>query len=35
MEYGSFVKCKENGKFRLEGKEYIVHDGDIMNIRHG
>ncbi len=35
MEFGSFVKCKENGKFRLEGKEYVVHDGDIMNIRHG
>lgn len=32
---GSFAKCKEHGHFRLEGKEYIVQDGDILNIRHG
>ncbi len=32
---GSFAKCKEKGLFRLEGKEYIVKDGDILNIRHG
>jgi hypothetical protein len=31
---GSMAKCKEKGHFRLEGKEYIVHDGDILNIRH-
>jgi ribosome-binding ATPase YchF (GTP1/OBG family) len=31
---GSMAKCKEKGLFRLEGKEYIVHDGDILNIRH-
>lgn len=31
---GSIAKCKEKGHFRLEGKEYIVHDGDILNIRH-
>ncbi|HON45383.1 MAG TPA: redox-regulated ATPase YchF [Planctomycetota bacterium] len=30
---GSEQKVKENGKFRLEGKEYIVKDGDILNIR--
>lgn len=35
MAEGSFVKCKEKGLFRLEGKEYIVKDGDILNIRHG
>lgn len=33
-EYGSFTKCKEKGVFRLEGKDYIVRDGDIMHIRH-
>ncbi len=33
-ELGSFAKCKEKGVFRLEGKEYIVQDGDIMHIRH-
>lgn len=30
----SFNKCKEAGAWRLEGKEYIVKDGDILNIRH-
>jgi hypothetical protein len=34
MKYGSFGKCKEAGVWRLEGKEYIVKDGDILNIRH-
>lgn len=34
MKYGSFAKCKEAGVWRLEGKEYIVKDGDILNIRH-
>jgi GTP-binding protein YchF len=31
---GSFAKTKEAGQWRLEGKEYIVRDGDIMSIRH-
>jgi GTP-binding protein YchF len=31
---GSFAKVKESGHWRLEGKEYIVADGDIMSIRH-
>lgn len=35
IEAGSWVKAKETGKMRLEGKEYIVKDGDIMVIRHG
>ncbi len=30
----SFAKAKEAGCWRLEGKEYIVRDGDIMEIRH-
>jgi GTP-binding protein YchF len=30
----SFAKVKEKGLWRLEGKEYIVHEGDILNIRH-
>lgn len=30
---GSEKKVKEAGKFRLEGKEYTVRDGDILNIR--
>lgn len=35
MKFGSFAKCKENGVFRLEGKDYIVSDGDILHVRHG
>jgi len=31
---GSFAKAKEAGHWRLEGKEYVVKDGDILNIRH-
>ncbi len=31
---GSFPKVKEAGQWRLEGKEYIVKDGDVMSIRH-
>ncbi len=30
---GSLSACKEKGLLRLEGKEYIVKDGDILNIR--
>jgi ribosome-binding ATPase YchF (GTP1/OBG family) len=26
---------RKQGKLRLEGKEYIVADGDILNIRSG
>ncbi|MGB5875686.1 MAG: DUF933 domain-containing protein [Bacteroidota bacterium] len=32
---GSFAKAREAGKWRLEGKDYIVKDGDIMSIRNG
>ncbi|KAB2909780.1 MAG: redox-regulated ATPase YchF [Ignavibacteriales bacterium] len=34
ITHGSFAKCKDAGVWRLEGKEYIVKDGDILNIRH-
>ena len=30
---GSEAKCREAGKLRLEGKEYIVRDGDIIHFR--
>jgi GTP-binding protein YchF len=33
IEFGSEVKIKEAGKLGVEGKEYIVEDGDIMNFR--
>ncbi|HVP38373.1 MAG TPA: DUF933 domain-containing protein [Candidatus Saccharimonadales bacterium] len=33
MEAGSLAHAREKGWLRLEGKEYVVHDGDILNIR--
>ena len=33
IKYGSAEKCKENGKLRIEGKEYIVKDGDVLYFR--
>lgn len=33
MKYGSENACKEAGKLRIEGKNYIVQDGDVLNIR--
>ena len=33
VEYGTEVKLKAAGKMRLEGKEYVVLDGDVCNFR--
>jgi GTP-binding protein YchF len=33
IAHGSEAKCKEAGKFRLEGKEYVVKDADIIHFR--
>ena len=39
ISFADFVACKgeqgakEAGKMRLEGKDYVVHDGDIMHFR--
>ncbi len=33
VAYGSEQKVKEAGKMRVEGKEYIVKDGDVMHFR--
>ncbi len=30
---GSFSRLKESGKLRLEGKDYIVADGDVLQVR--
>jgi ribosome-binding ATPase YchF (GTP1/OBG family) len=30
---GSMAACKEHGEVRLEGKEYVVKDGDVINFR--
>ncbi len=33
MKRGSMAACRDHGEVRLEGKEYIVQDGDIINFR--
>ena len=33
IKYGTELKVKENGKLRLEGKDYIMQDGDIVYFR--
>jgi GTP-binding protein YchF len=33
--YGGVKEVKAHGRFRLEGKEYVVQDGDLIVIRHG
>jgi GTP-binding protein YchF len=33
ITYGSEAACRENGKLRIEGKEYLVQDGDVMHFR--
>ena len=33
VELGGEAGCKNAGKLRMEGKEYVVQDGDIMHFR--
>ena len=33
ITHGSEAKCREAGKLRLEGKDYVVKDGDIIHFR--
>jgi GTP-binding protein YchF len=33
VEAGSVAAAREKGKYRLEGKEYVVQDGDVMHFR--
>lgn len=33
LEIGSWAKAKEQGRIRVEGKDYVVHDGDVLEIR--
>jgi GTP-binding protein YchF len=34
VELGSIPKAKEVGKLRIEGKEYVVQDGDVIEFQH-
>ena len=31
---GTLAACRDYGELRLEGKEYVVQDGDVINFRH-
>ena len=33
VELGSYAKCREKGKLRIEGKEYVMKDGDVVEFR--
>jgi GTP-binding protein YchF len=33
LETGSFAEARQRGLVRLEGKDYVVQDGDVMNVR--
>lgn len=33
IQYGSEAACRDAGKLRIEGKEYLVKDGDVMHFR--
>ncbi|HTC13999.1 MAG TPA: redox-regulated ATPase YchF [Chthoniobacterales bacterium] len=33
VQFGSFAKTREAGKLRIEGKEYLVKDGDVLEFR--
>ena len=35
VDLGGYAGLREKGMLRLEGKEYIVKDGDVLVIRHG
>ena len=33
IQYGSEAAARDNGKLRIEGKDYVVKDGDVMHFR--
>jgi GTP-binding protein YchF len=33
VELGTYAKCREKGKLRIEGKEYVMKDGDVVEWR--
>ena len=35
IDHNGYPGVKEKGLLRLEGKDYIVKDGDVLVIRHG
>ncbi|MFH1509896.1 MAG: redox-regulated ATPase YchF [Candidatus Nealsonbacteria bacterium] len=35
LDCGGFAQARERGRIRTEGKEYVVQDGDVIEIKHG
>ncbi|MBI2042384.1 MAG: redox-regulated ATPase YchF [Candidatus Nealsonbacteria bacterium] len=35
IEAGGFAKAREKGLIRTEGREYVIQDGDVIEIKHG
>lgn len=35
VSHGGYAKAKQSGELRLEGKDYVVQDGDVLVFRHG
>ena len=35
VSHGGYAKARESGELRLEGKDYVVQDGDVLVFRHG
>jgi ribosome-binding ATPase len=33
VTFGSEAACREKGKIAIEGRNYVVQDGDLLNIR--
>jgi hypothetical protein len=33
VELGSEARCREAGRARIEGKDYVVQDGDVVHFR--
>ncbi len=35
IDYGGYARARESGDLRLEGKDYVVRDGEVLVFRHG
>ncbi len=35
VEHGGYSRARDHGDLRLEGRDYVVRDGDVLVIRHG
>jgi ribosome-binding ATPase YchF (GTP1/OBG family) len=34
LEAGSWAKARQKGMMRTEGKDYVMQEGDVMEVRH-